>query len=120
MAQTEEDKLLDEVTGKSYEYGFTTDIESDTIAPGLSEDVVRIISAKKNEPAWLLEWRLEAFRVWSKMKEPEWAHIQDEQPDLQAISYYSAPKKKKHWNLQKVSEFFPEGRLYQFSTADTK
>ena len=73
MGQTEEDKLLNEVTGKSYKFGFTTDIESDTIAPGLNEDVIREISAKKNEPEWLLEWRLNAFKVWSEMEEPDWA-----------------------------------------------
>ena len=108
MGQTEEDKLLNEVTGKSYEFGFTTDIESDTIAPGLSEDVIRTISAKKNEPEWLLEWRLNAFKVWSEMEEPEWAHIEYPKPDLQSISYYSAPKKKKE--IKSMDEVDPELR----------
>jgi Fe-S cluster assembly protein SufB len=106
MERTDEDKLIDEVTGKSYEFGFTTDIESDTIAPGLDEGVIRIISSKKNEPEWLLEWRLAAFKVWSDMEEPNWAHVEYEKPDFQAISYYSAPKKKKE--LASLDEVDPE------------
>lgn len=106
MERTDEDKLIDEVTGKSYEFGFTTDIESDTLPPGLDESVIRIISAKKNEPEWLLEWRLEAFKVWSDMEEPDWAHVEYEKPDFQAISYYSAPKQKKE--LASLDEVDPE------------
>ncbi len=106
MERIDEDKLIDEVTGKSYEYGFTTDIESETLPPGLNEGVVRTISAKKNEPEWLLNWRLEAFKVWSEMKEPEWAHVEYEKPDFQAISYYSAPKQKKE--LASLDEVDPE------------
>ena len=108
MSQTEEDKLLNQVTGKSYEFGFTTDIESETIAPGLNEGVIREISSKKNEPEWMLEWRLNAFRIWSEMEEPEWAHLEYPKPDLQAISYYSAPKKKKSTSLDEVD---PELRM---------
>ena len=67
-----EDKLLDKVTSTEYKYGFTTDIESDTIPKGISEDVVRIISAKKNEPEWMLEYRLKAYKSWLKMEEPTW------------------------------------------------
>ena len=106
MKGTEEEKLLSEVTDKNYEYGFTTEIDSDTLPPGLDEDVVRTISEKKNEPDWLLEWRLEAFKVWSKMEEPDWAHVQYEKPDLQSISFYSAPKKKKE--LASLDEVDPE------------
>jgi len=106
MERIDEDKLIDEVTGKSYEYGFTTDIESETLHPGLNEGVVRTISAKKNEPEWLLNWRLEAFKVWSEMKEPDWAHVEYEKPDFQAISYYSAPKQKKE--LASLDEVDPE------------
>ena len=106
MKGTEEEKLLSEVTDKNYEYGFTTEIDSDTIPPGLDEDVVKMISEKKNEPDWLLEWRLEAFKVWSKMEEPDWAHVQYEKPDLQSISFYSAPKKKKE--LASLDEVDPE------------
>ena len=77
-----------------YEHGFVTDIEADTIAPGLNEDVIRKISAKKDEPEWLLKWRLDAYRHWLTMDTPEWAHVHHEEIDYQAISYYSAPKSK--------------------------
>jgi Fe-S cluster assembly protein SufB len=89
-----EEKLLNEVTESEYKYGFTTDIESDKIPAGLSEDVIRMISAKKEEPQWLLDWRLDAYRVWETMTEPEWANVHYPKPDFQAISYYSAPKQK--------------------------
>jgi len=90
----EQDKILNEVTSADYKYGFTTNIESDTIPKGLSEDVVRIISAKKNEPAWMLEYRLKAYKAWLEMEEPEWANIHYNKPDYQDIIYYSAPKQK--------------------------
>jgi len=106
MKGTEEENLLSEVTEKNYKYGFTTEIESDTIAPGLDESVIRTISKKKNEPDWLLDWRLEAFAAWSKMEEPEWAHVKYEKPDLQSISFYSAPKQKKE--LASLDEVDPE------------
>ena len=80
---------------KEYEFGFYTDIEEDTVPPGLNEDVIRLISHKKNEPEWLLEWRLKAYRHWLKMNEPVWAHVHYNPIDYQAISYYSAPKSKK-------------------------
>ena len=89
-----EEKLLNEVTGTEYKYGFTTDIESDKIPAGLNEDVIRMISAKKNEPQWLLNWRLDAYRIWESMSEPEWANVRYTKPDFTAISYYSAPKQK--------------------------
>ncbi len=79
---------------KEYEHGFVTEIESDTVAPGLNEDVIRLISKKKNEPGWLLEWRLKAYRHWLKMEEPKWAHVHYSPIDYQDISYYSAPKSK--------------------------
>ena len=106
MKGTEEENLLSEVTEKNYEYGFTTEIESDTIAPGLDESVIRTISKKKNEPDWLLDWRLEAFDAWTKMEEPEWAHVAYEKPDLQSISFFSAPKQKKE--LASLDEVDPE------------
>ncbi|MCI0750095.1 MAG: Fe-S cluster assembly protein SufB [Nevskiales bacterium] len=81
--------------GGEYSAGFVTKLDADTIAPGLSEDVIRFISAKKQEPAWLLDGRLAAFRRWQKMREPRWAHVQYPQIDYQAISYYSAPKSLK-------------------------
>src|SRR5690554_725549 len=77
---------------KEYAAGFHTLIESETLAPGLNEDVIRFISAKKDEPEWLLEWRLQAFRAWREMEEPEWAHVKYPPIDFQAVSYYSAPK----------------------------
>ena len=84
---------LEELADRGYAYGFTTDVEQETVPPGLSEDVIRLISAKKQEPEWLLEWRLEAYRSWLKMPVPEWAHVHYPPIDYQAISYYSAPKK---------------------------
>ena len=86
---------VEQLVKKEYQHGFVTDISTDTLPPGLSEDVIRHISAKKNEPEWLLEWRLEAYQHWLKMKEPAWAHVHYTPIDYQAISYYSAPKSKK-------------------------
>lgn len=77
---------------KDYAAGFYTEIDAETLPPGLNEDVVRFISAKKNEPEWLLDWRLKAFRAWQEMTEPEWAQVKYEDIDFQAVSYYSAPK----------------------------
>jgi len=82
----------EEFTGNEYEAGFVTDIDSDTLPPGLNEDVIRHISAKKDEPEWLLNWRLEAFRHWLTLTEPHWAHVQYKKIDYQSVSYYSAPK----------------------------
>jgi len=108
MAYDGKDKVLEEVTGKSYEFGFTTEIESDKAPAGLSEDIIRLISAKKEEPEWLLQWRLEAFAVWQTMEEPIWPHLNYEKPDYQAISYYAAPKQKKQ--LNSMDEVDPELR----------
>ncbi|KGL47098.1 Fe-S cluster assembly protein SufB [Porphyromonas gulae] len=91
----ENNNILDEVTGSEYKYGFVTDIETETIGRGLSEDTVRLISAKKEEPEWLLEFRLNAYRHWLTMKEPDWAHLNIPPIDYQDIIYYAAPKKKK-------------------------
>ena len=77
-----------------YKYGFVTDIESDKAPKGLSEDIVRFISAKKNEPEWMLEWRLDAYRRWLTMREPTWARVHYGPIDYQDLYYYSAPKKK--------------------------
>lgn len=104
----EGDDLLEEVTRKEYEFGWTTNIESDKAPPGINEGIIRFISAKKNEPEWMLEWRLDAFRTWSKMTEPEWAHVSYTKPDFQAISYYAAPKQKK--KLDSLDEVDPELR----------
>ncbi len=85
-------KLIKEVVNKHYPYGFVTQIESDVIAPGLNEDIVRLISAKKNEPSFMLAWRLAAFKHWQTMTPPAWAHIHYDPIDYQTIIYYSAPK----------------------------
>jgi Fe-S cluster assembly protein SufB len=85
---------VEDLVGRQYAAGFITDVESDTVPPGLDEDVIRFISAKKNEPEWLLEWRLKAYRNWLTMPVPEWAHVHYKPIDYQAISYYSAPKSK--------------------------
>jgi Fe-S cluster assembly protein SufB len=80
---------------REYKYGFVTEVETDTVPPGLNEDVIRLISAKKHEPEWLLEWRLKSYRHWLTMKEPTWANIHYPEIDYQAATYYSAPKKVK-------------------------
>jgi Fe-S cluster assembly protein SufB len=86
---------LDELIKGGYEAGFSTDIDSDTVPPGLNEDVIRLISAKKQEPGFMLEWRLKAYRHWLGMKTPQWAHVHHPPIDFQSISYYSAPKSRK-------------------------
>tara|TARA_B110000285_G_scaffold190735_1_gene218114 strand:- start:50 stop:1498 length:1449 start_codon:yes stop_codon:yes gene_type:complete len=106
MAYDGKDKVLEEVTAKAYEFGFTTDIESDKAPPGLSEEIIRFISAKKNEPEWLLKWRLDAYAVWKEMEEPEWPHLSYNKPDYQGVSYYAAPKQKKE--LGSLDEVDPE------------
>lgn len=105
MAYTEKE-LAKELENQKYEYGFVTDVESDVIKKGLDEDVVRLISSKKNEPEWLLEWRLDAFRKWKEMEEPEWAHLKYDKPDFQNLHYYAAPKAKK--KLESLDEVDPE------------
>ena len=92
MAATAE--TLDRIIHKEYKPGFVTDLEADTLPPGLNEDVIRAISTKKREPDWMLEWRLQAYRHWLTMTEPTWAYVHYEPVDYQAISYYSAPRTK--------------------------
>ena len=87
-------KVIEDAANSEYKYGFTSDIETDTLPPGLNEDVIRFISRKKNEPEWLLEYRLNAFRYWQTLTPPVWAHLDIPEIDFQAISYYAAPKKK--------------------------
>ncbi|AEK24056.1 MULTISPECIES: Fe-S cluster assembly protein SufB [Capnocytophaga] len=94
MAKYTEDDLRDELQTKEYAYGFYTDIEAETFPKGLNEEIVIAISKKKNEPEWMTNWRLEAFRIWKEMEEPEWANVKYEKPNFQDISYYSAPKQK--------------------------
>ena len=93
-----EDDLKEDLKTQEYEFGFTTDIKSEKIPKGLNEDIVRLISNKKNEPEWLLEFRLKSFEIWKNMKEPDWAHVKYEKPDFQDIIYYSSPsKEEKNW-----------------------
>lgn len=87
-------EYIHKVVNKTYKHGFVTDIEADTLPPGLNEEVIRTLSAKKQEPEFMLQWRLRAYRHWLTMREPTWAHVKYEPVDYQSISYYSAPKKK--------------------------
>src|SRR3989339_514331 len=103
---SEDMKVLDDVTSSEYKWGFVTDIESETAAKGLNEDVVRMISKKKKEPEWMTEWRLKAFRYWLKMEEPKWPNVEYPKIDFQNISYYSAPKQKPQ--LNSLDEVDPE------------
>ena len=101
-------QTVEKITNQDYKYGFVTDVDSDTIPKGLNEDVVRLISHKKGEPEWLLDWRLKAYRLWTTMVEPEWPNVTYSKIDYQAISYYSAPKKKP--TLKSMDEVDPEIR----------
>jgi Fe-S cluster assembly protein SufB len=107
MASTANDvDQLDQLVGKGYEHGFITDIETAVIPPGLDEDVIRLISSRKNEPEWVLEYRLKAYRNWLNMTPPEWAAVDYPPVDFQAISYFAAPKKKPQ--LNSLDEVDPE------------
>ena len=99
---SKDQKIIDSNLEKDYEYGFVTDIESDTIPPGLDENVIKTISRKKNEPKWLLDWRLKAYKYWLKNVDPSWAKVEYPKIDYQSISYFSAPKKKKLSSLDEV------------------
>ncbi len=101
-------QLLEDITQSEYKYGFETIIETDSAPKGLSEDIVRFISAKKNEPEWMLEWRLKAYRQWLEMKSPEWANVTFPKIDYQNVIYYSAPKQKA--TLNSLDEIDPELR----------
>ena len=90
-----ETSTIDKMVEQKYQHGFVTDIESETLPPGLSPDVIRAISARKNEPEWLLEWRLKAYEHWLEMEQPDWAHLNIDPIDFQEISYFSAPKSDK-------------------------
>ncbi len=106
MGKFTEDDLKKELETKEYEYGFYTDIESETFPVGLSEKIIRAISEKKEEPDWMTEWRLEAFKIWQNMTEPDWANVHYKKPDFQNISYYSAPSKKAKYDS--IDEVDPE------------
>jgi len=107
MAYSEGD-LKKDLENKEYEFGFVTDIESEKAPKGLNEEIIRFISAKKNEPDWMLEYRLNAFKIWKNMEEPEWAHVSYNKPDFQDISYYAAPKKQ--IELESLDDVDPEMR----------
>jgi len=103
------DEALERLANRDYPFGFTTEIEQDIVEPGLSEDVIRLISSKKGEPAWMVDWRLEAYRRWQKMVEPHhWANVHYPPIDYQAIRYYAAPKQRKA--LESLDELDPELR----------
>lgn len=95
MQELDQDQILNELTSQEYKFGFTTDVETEVIEKGLSEDVVRLISSKKEEPEWLLEFRLKAYRHWLTMEQPEWAHLKIPAIDFQDIIYYADPTKRK-------------------------
>jgi Fe-S cluster assembly protein SufB len=101
---SEQTKIIEDFANREYEHGFVTDVEADTFPPGLNEDVVRAISAKKNEPEWMTEWRLKAYRKWLEMAEPNWSKVEYPAIDYQKISYFSAPKEK----LGSLDEVDPE------------
>ena len=100
------ENIISEVTSKEYEYGFVTDIETDFVPKGLDEDIIRLISKKKEEPEWLLEFRLKAFRHWQTLKQPNWAHLDLPEIDYQDIIYYAAPRKRQQ--KQSLDEVDPE------------
>lgn len=97
MADYTEDELKKDLENQEYKFGFVSPIESDKAPKGLNEDIIRLISFKKEEPEWLLEYRLKAFAIWKEMSEPSWAHVSYEKPDFQEITYYSAPKQTKEY-----------------------
>ena len=99
-------QTLEQHTKSDYKFGFSNDIESDKIPKGLNEDTIRLISAKKNEPDWMLEWRLEAYRIFMKMTEPNWVNVTYPPVDLQNMVYYAAPKKKPQY--ESLDEVDPE------------
>jgi Fe-S cluster assembly protein SufB len=100
---SKDNQILEELTSKEYEHGWSVNYEADEAPTGLNEDIIRWISSKKEEPQWLLDWRLKAFRTWQNMTEPEWANVHYPKIDLQALKYYSAPKQaKKTKNLNEV------------------
>src|SRR5919109_4252094 len=99
-------ETIEQLATREYKYGFYTDVETETVPKGLNEEVIRLISEKKQEPEWLLEWRLKAYRAWLTMKEPTWQNVKYGPIDYQAISYYAAPKEKK--KLSSMDEVDPE------------
>src|SRR5215510_15781468 len=95
-------QTIEQLASRDYKYGFVTDVEQEAVPRGLTEDIVRLISAKKQEPAWLLEWRLKAYRAWLTMIEPKWGNLRYGPIDYRNIIYYAAPKKRPE--LQSLDE----------------
>ncbi|MBW7891653.1 MAG: Fe-S cluster assembly protein SufB, partial [Chitinophagaceae bacterium] len=106
MAKTSSAEVLEEYSNKEYEFGFVTDIEMEVAPKGLNEDTIRYISAKKDEPEWLLEWRLKSYQAFLKQTDPHWQNFEMPEIDFQGISYYAAPKKKK--KLDDMDQVDPE------------
>ena len=107
-----ENELAKDLENQEYKYGFVTNIESEKVPKGLSEDIIRLISAKKEEPQWMLDYRLKAYEVWKTMTEPSWAHVHYQKPDFQDIIYYSAVKQKKY---EKNQQFYNQCHcLYKY------
>ena len=106
MNKYTEDDLRQDLETQEYEYGFTSGIEYEDFPIGLNEDIIRMISKNKNEPQWMTQWRLEAFHIWQKMEEPDWANVSYKKPDFKSIQYYAAPKKKPE--LESLDEVDPE------------
>jgi len=103
---TDQTKIIEDFANREYEAGFVTDVEQETLPPGLDEDIVRLISERKGEPQWLLDWRLKAYRHWLEMSEPRWPNVTYQDVDYQAISYYAAPKQQKQ--LESLDDVDPE------------
>jgi len=100
MAETQQNEFVREVAEKKYEYGFTTDVHTEIIPNGLNEDIVRLISQKKGEPEWMLDFRLKAYNYWKTLEQPSWGHVHVPEIDYQAISYYADPLAKKPKNKE--------------------
>ena len=97
-----DEKILKQFTSKEYEHGWSVDLDVDQAPNGLNENIIKLISKKKNEPNWLLKWRLNAFSIFKKMKSPDWANLKIPKINFQEISYYSAPKQKQKLNLCRI------------------
>lgn len=97
MGQYTENELAKDLENQDYKFGFVTDVETETIPVGLNEDIIRLISSKKEEPEWLLDYRLNAYKTWLTMSEPDWAHVRYKKPEFQKITYYAAPKQTKKY-----------------------
>ncbi len=106
MKESKDQQIIDDIQKEEYKYGFSTDIDSNVFPAGLNEDVIRKISAIKEEPEWLLEWRLKAYRYWLTIEQPDWAHLEFPIPDFQSISYFASPSNKNKYNS--LDEVEPE------------